>query len=139
MNNKININTINIIFVKPRNIKTCEYIINDNKETHLMETKEIKDIIRVISPENYIKACSLIDLDISFILNIEDKSLYELEIDKKEIIHKIKEKTINDDIKKTVKETVKNNTTKTDIDINILYEKLNNSINDKLYKYNKTR
>jgi len=135
MDNKLNINTINILFVKPRTIRNCEYIINDNKEIHIIETKEIKDIIRVLSPENYIKITELIDLGKSFILSVEDKTLYELEEDKNEIITKIKEKEIKDSIKKTIK--AKNKENNVNIDINILYEKLNNKINDKLYKYNK--
>ena len=135
MDNIQNINTINMIFVKPRTIRNCEYIINDNKEIHIIETKEIKDIIRVLSPENYIKITELIDLGKSFILSVEDKTLYELEDDKNEIITKIKEKEIKDSIKKTIK--AKNKENNVNIDINILYEKLNNKINDKLYKYNK--
>ena len=135
MDNKLNINTINILFVKPRTIRNCEYIINDNKEIHIIETKEIKDIIRVLSPENYIKITELIDLGKSFILSVEDKTLYELEDDKNEIITKIKEKEIKDSIKKTIK--AKNKENNANIDINILYEKLNNKINDMLYKYNK--
>jgi hypothetical protein len=135
MDNKLNINTINVLFVKPRTIKTCEYIINDNKEIHIIETNEIKDIIRVLSPENYIKITELIDLGKSFILSVEDKTLYELEDDKNEIITKIKEKEIKDSIKKTIK--AKNKENNANIDINILYEKLNNKINDMLYKYNK--
>lgn len=135
MDNKLNINTINILFVKPRTIRNCEYIINDNKEIHIIETNEIKDIIRVLSPENYIKITELIDLGKSFILSVEDKTLYELEDDKNEIITKIKEKEIKDSIKKTIK--AKNKENNANIDINILYEKLNNKINDMLYKYNK--